>query len=431
MPTPPKQANLKRAIWFWHFWVGVLMAPVLIVTATTGAIYIFKPELELWWYADIASSKQVSSSLPKLDRLMKLAADSLDQDWKATGLELESGTHRLPAILFERQSHGHGFKRLYVDPDQQVVRGEIPANNLFRVVLDLHRRLMIGIPGRLIVELITTWTMLMGITGLVLWWPKTWKSMQGVFLVRWNRKAYVMMRDLHAILGSFSSLAMMLIAFTGLSYSYVWGFAYHATAMLSGQYAFMDFEKPPKPATAPIVSTPSVSLVLPPITVDDALEIAQRENIPLDRISVGLPEQPDGYYSIEAGGVWGPSVQKIVRIDAVDGKVLQMMEVGDLPPMAWWTQWNYPLHVGSFGGLATKILWLIACMVMVGLPISGITMYVLRKRRDTWSLPNQIPFPSTRLVKATVVLLCIFLPLAGLSILVAITAVWFVPPKRR
>ncbi len=35
-----------RVIWRWHFYAGMIIAPALIVVAATGAIYIFKDELE-------------------------------------------------------------------------------------------------------------------------------------------------------------------------------------------------------------------------------------------------------------------------------------------------------------------------------------------------------------------------------------------------
>src|SRR5258708_23496853 len=38
--------RLYRVVWRWHFYAGMIIAPTLIVVAATGALYIFKDELE-------------------------------------------------------------------------------------------------------------------------------------------------------------------------------------------------------------------------------------------------------------------------------------------------------------------------------------------------------------------------------------------------
>jgi hypothetical protein len=51
--APPADARkfaagswLYRIVWRWHFYAGMIVAPTLIVVAATGALYIFKDELE-------------------------------------------------------------------------------------------------------------------------------------------------------------------------------------------------------------------------------------------------------------------------------------------------------------------------------------------------------------------------------------------------
>jgi hypothetical protein len=43
---PAAKESLYRIIWRWHFYAGVLIAPVLPVVAVTGALYIFRQEIE-------------------------------------------------------------------------------------------------------------------------------------------------------------------------------------------------------------------------------------------------------------------------------------------------------------------------------------------------------------------------------------------------
>ena len=45
------------AVWRWHFYVGLLVAPVLLIMAITGALYLFEHEIERVWYADLMQIK--------------------------------------------------------------------------------------------------------------------------------------------------------------------------------------------------------------------------------------------------------------------------------------------------------------------------------------------------------------------------------------
>ena len=36
---------LYRALWRWHFFAGLICAPIVILLAVTGALYLFKDEI--------------------------------------------------------------------------------------------------------------------------------------------------------------------------------------------------------------------------------------------------------------------------------------------------------------------------------------------------------------------------------------------------
>src|SRR3954465_12328401 len=62
--SPPSDSQLSNAgdrlyriVWRWHFYAGMIIAPALIVVAATGALYIFKDELEAVLYPGGASAE--------------------------------------------------------------------------------------------------------------------------------------------------------------------------------------------------------------------------------------------------------------------------------------------------------------------------------------------------------------------------------------
>jgi uncharacterized iron-regulated membrane protein len=48
--TPERQSWLNyRTVWRWHFYAGLFCIPFVIWLATTGSIYLFKPQIERGW----------------------------------------------------------------------------------------------------------------------------------------------------------------------------------------------------------------------------------------------------------------------------------------------------------------------------------------------------------------------------------------------
>ena len=39
---------LYRRVWRWHFYAGLFVLPFILVLSVTGAIYLFKPQLDRW-----------------------------------------------------------------------------------------------------------------------------------------------------------------------------------------------------------------------------------------------------------------------------------------------------------------------------------------------------------------------------------------------
>ncbi|MEM1062151.1 MAG: PepSY domain-containing protein, partial [Planctomycetota bacterium] len=255
---------------------------------------------------------------------------------------------------------------------------------------------------------VTGWTLLSVVMGLVLWWPKTWKTVRGVLWLRWDGKRYVVWRDVHAVAGAAAAAVVLISTGTGLLYTLIWGSAYHGVAFATGQYDLL--LDPPK-------SVATASETLAEIGPDEALAAAVAGGPVPARISLNLPSADDDSFAVESGGHFGPSLTSITYIDRYDGSVILRAALADAGPLAQWTQWNYPLHVGSIGGTATKVIWAVAVFVVACLPITGIAMYLIRRKPGKSALPRRIAFPGGRAATAAVVAVGCLLPAVGVSLL--------------
>jgi uncharacterized iron-regulated membrane protein len=48
MQSNPSHARLYGTIWRWHFYAGLFVLPFIIILSITGAIYLFKPQIDRW-----------------------------------------------------------------------------------------------------------------------------------------------------------------------------------------------------------------------------------------------------------------------------------------------------------------------------------------------------------------------------------------------
>jgi len=392
--------NLYRVVWRWHFIAGILLGPLICIVAVTGALYIFKYELEPLWHADVVLVTP-QEELKSLDVVVSAAKQEVPSDWQIDQVEIPADPGRSIAIVM----HGlAGQRRVFVDQYSGQVLGEISPTSFFPLVLKLHRNLFVGTAGRVLVELATCWSLVLLFTGLYLWWPRKSKANRSVWLPRLRGPTYRVVRDLHAVLGFWALPVAAVIAFTGLVYAYAWGYGFLAASFLTGAYDTM--LKPPK-IEQRVSDQPSWELVY----------AAARTHAPGMAYTMLPAEDVDKPYTVMAGNLTGPSMTRLLLVDSTSGEVLLDGEFADFPFMAKWSSWNYPLHTGSVLGLPTKIIWLLVSIIFAMMPVTGFWMWLSRRPQGKSGWPKVIPGKLPLWLKLTTVAVCCFLPLAGISLL--------------
>ncbi|MCC7425191.1 MAG: PepSY domain-containing protein [Planctomycetaceae bacterium] len=408
-PIAPGPSSLYRVFWRWHFYAGVLVGPVLFVVAVTGALYIFKDELERVIHADMMFVTPQTEALP-MDRQMTLVAEAFP-DWRVDTVEVESDPTRATSIrIRDRASQS---QRVYVNPHTGKIQGALGEDSFFRVVLSIHRRLFIGTTGRIVVECVTCWTIILLVTGLYLWFPRRREKLKGVLLPRLQAKRYTVLRDLHAISGALLMPVALTMVGTGLLYTWGWGSLYqYASAASEG-------ETGKRPST----SAPNA----PRLSMDRAIAIARERAPDASLIDVQIPTAPHAPLVARAriGERAGPRNRVVLTLDRSTGEVLAMKTSDQFPLLGWWrSKWNYPLHVGSVLGTTTKVLWLLACLVLAMLPVFGFWMWWQRRPEGRSGFPRR---PDRSVPRWLVVLIAVFslvLPAVGATILLIGLGEW-------
>jgi uncharacterized iron-regulated membrane protein len=71
-------------------------------------------------------------------------------------------------------------------------------------------------------------------------------------------------------------------------------------------------------------------------------------------------------------------------------------------------------------GPATKILWLISCLVLAGLPVTGLWMWLKRRPAGRTGFPRRPDRPLPRGLVALVVMFGIAMPVVGASMMLIV-----------
>lgn len=226
-------AGRYRTLWRWHFYAGLFVMPWLMVLAVTGTIYVFQPQIEPWLYHDRMVIE--ASGAPRLPQqtLMERAGASLPPGATISSVEVKRDPQRSAEFIFRLP--GGERESVYVNPYSGDVLGTLSVEHrLMQQVRQLHRALMLGKPGELLMELAGCWTLVMLATGVALWWPRGRTTWAGALKPRLQLRGRPLLRNLHGVAGLWLAAGGLAFVLTGLPWSGSWGKQFKAIATQAG-----------------------------------------------------------------------------------------------------------------------------------------------------------------------------------------------------
>lgn len=414
-----------RAVWRWHFYAGLIAIPFLISLAVTGALYLFKDEIDHWLYADqMRLEAQESVKVPP-QALRDAALASVDGE---AFRYVPAPSAELAAEVDVRRPDGTKVA-VFVNPYSGQVTGDMPyRGTVMWTIRMLHSLNYFGENASLIIEIVGGWSILLVLTGLYLWWPRGRRG--GVMSVRGQPRKRVFWRDLHAVTGVFVGGFILFLAVTGMPWSTVWGSKVNELAN-GHNFGYPDGVRVNVPMSAERLAEnteTSWSLEqaqLPTSSVSQSLSIGlDRAVATFDALglapgyAVSLPSGPDGVYT---GSVYPDDLsrQRVVHLDQYSGEPLLDMNYADYGPLGRGLEWGINVHMGQQYGLANQIILALACAGIVLLCVSSSVMWWKRRPSGRLGVP---PAPSDprrlRGVLAVLAIGGVIFPLVGVSMIV-------------
>jgi uncharacterized iron-regulated membrane protein len=338
-----------------HLWFGVASGLVLFVVCLSGTIYTFRHEvehaLEPEKYAiEVTDSEQK----PDIDLILNKLSDSLGVVSSVTLRADHESSYEFNIKTSPKDRRGTNF---YVDPYSGKILGQSggAVSDFFFTMMKLHRWLLIGDVGKVIVGISTIIFFFLILTGLVIWFPKKIKNWKQGLKIKWSGNWKRINHDLHNSLGFYSAILLLIMALTGLCWSFDWyrtGLGNVIGTKIFNRGGGEKIEVA-VPEDSTLVSTQTLLLT------------AQNEfGLPYDyRISFGRSSTDPVNISKYNTGFFAFSGSDQMVINPYSAEVLAINRFSDKPFNEKISSSIKPLHTGEIFGLFSKILYFISCLI--------------------------------------------------------------------
>ncbi|RNL85920.1 PepSY domain-containing protein [Sinomicrobium pectinilyticum] len=363
--------RLKPYIKTIHLWLGLASGLVVFIVALSGSVLVFEKELGPFFDPAYYNVPQVSSERFPADHLIEQARNR-HPDSEFTNLYVFDEPER--SMLIHLTDKNGERLVLSADPySGAILKDTFYEKRFFFIVTELHRYLLMGNTGKAITGASCLIFVVLLISGIVLWCPVKLKNLKPRLKIKWNASFKRVNWDIHSVFGFYSSVFLLLIALTGLIWSYRW----YENLM----YYIADGASKPvhrvKNISAKNATERKDYFYASMLRETDSL-FPYHGDIRLIRDVKGVNSILVLKENLEAGI---PNIRDMVYFDMYSGKRLKTTLYKDLSTGDKVRRLVYPIHIGSIYGYPTKILAFLVCLVAASSPITGFLIWRGRKKK--------------------------------------------------
>lgn len=366
----PRPTSMRKRLWQFHSWLGLLAGLGLVVTGLTGSLLVFHEEIEALLNPGLVRVEPAPAGRLPAAALLAAAHRQLPGH-EVAGWLYPFEEPRDADRLYVRKHGAPGWFVATINPytGGLLASPRLGTSTFTGWLLELHYAFLAGHTGAFVAGLCGLALFLLGLSGVYLH-RDFWKHLLTLRLGRGRR---ILFSDIHKFVGITSVAFNLILGFTGA----YWNLTHVIGEWIQGH----DDEKP----------APAVRLYAEPLDLD-ALIADTAQRIPGYRARfVSLPSEagwPVTFYGSAPGGfLTGPYGSTV----GYDPQTHAFKEAHDIRQAGLWARIAdtfTPLHYGTFGGLPVKILWCLGGLTPGVLALTGFLLWRLRQRRAPATTPS-------------------------------------------
>ncbi|SDI97270.1 PepSY-associated TM helix domain-containing protein [Chryseobacterium jejuense] len=377
--------TFRKAALQLHLWLGLTSGLVVVIMASTGCILAFEEELKNFIHPDRYFTEMIGTKKLPLSELSLQAEKALPEELKIKRVQISSDpsrTYVFRTLKMDNDALTYWgtylyYYRVYIDPyTGKVQEVEDAKHDFFEIVLDLHKRLLLGEKiGKTITGYSTLMLAIILLSGLIIWYPKKMSKnmLKGMFFIKisasWKRVNY----DLHNVLGFYAIIPLILISYSAL----IWNFENIDKWVKNTLNGKAPTEQKAKS------SLPSEEFTKHDFVLNSIGEKVEKDLVNKKEAMINFPRSEEGTYYAELTYGNKQYQNEQYNFDQYSGKILKHQFYKD-EKIGYGTalrERNYDLHTGSIFGVFGRIIYLLAGIIATSLPITGFIIYFNRKKK--------------------------------------------------
>jgi uncharacterized iron-regulated membrane protein len=347
-----------------HLYLGLSVGLLFALMGLSGSLLVFSEEIE-----KVANPQlfKVEPHSTKADfRSIETAVREKFPDDKIYRIKMP----REPEDVYEFWMTSNGDWRVYANPYSGQVLGSqyFPETWRGRLFL-LHTQFLSGETGKTIIGTAAFFFLILGITGIVLWWRGRRYIKRGLTIKLrsgWKRANY----DAHHAIGFFAFLFLCISAFSGIH------LIFNAPFEKTVNWLTGTPNRPPAPVSNFIEGAQTLSLE----------EILDRSESIWEKAEITWlypPASKNAAYMVRKKfhSEYHPNGKSFIYFDQYSGEVLRLENAETAPFITRSINNLYPLHIGIMGGAVTRLLQVLVGFSPSILFLTGFLMWRNRLRK--------------------------------------------------
>ncbi len=367
-----------------HLYLGLAAGIILMVTCFTGAVLVYEKDLQQAIYPERYIVKATGDKLSPDALINKVAQQKPGAI--INGIKLYSAAEKTAEVSInvpgEKRVKGVGKdagERLtaFVNPyTGEVIEFFNYRESFFYFMMDLHRWMLGGDTGKMVVGIATLLFLVILITGIILWWPRNKAILKQRLKFKTDAGFKRLNHDYHIVLGFYSAIFLFVLAFTGLAWSFKWfnNGIYYVTGS--------SMEK-----AKPLLSKPFNNNKTTLAYALQQVSTLEKEAV---YYNISLPKDSAESISINVlkANAAHETASDNYTVDAYSGSILAVTKFTDKNLGARVRSTFKPVHTASIFGWPSKLIGFIVCLLGTFFPASGIIMWWNRTRKKRKNISN-------------------------------------------